>query len=49
MRKLTSLLVLALVSAPVFAGPGFNVPEPEVISLLGVGALAFFASRRNKK
>jgi hypothetical protein len=51
MRKFVSLLVLFLIATPVFAGPGnFNsVPEPEVLALLGIGALAFFASRRIKK
>ena len=49
MRKFVSLLVLFLVTAPVFAAPRLNVPEPEVLSLLGIGALAFFISRRNKK
>ena len=50
MRKFVSLFVLFLVTAPVFAAPTLNpVPEPEVLSLLGIGALAFFALRRNKK
>jgi hypothetical protein len=48
MRKFVSLLVLSLVAAPVFAAPVL-VPEPEVLSLLGIGALAFLVSRRIKK
>jgi len=50
MRKFLSLLILSLAAAPVFAAIGdTNVPEPEVLALLGIGAVAFFASRRNKK
>jgi hypothetical protein len=51
MRKFVSILVMALAAAPVFANAtGLNnVPEPEVMSLLGIGALAFFAARRLKK
>ncbi len=50
MRKFLSLLVLSLVAAPVFAAPALNnIPEPEVLSLLGIGAVAFLASRRSKK
>lgn len=49
MRKLVSFLLLSFATAPVFADPIFNVPEPEVLSLLGIGVLAFFASRRIKK
>lgn len=50
MRKFVSLLVLSLAAAPVFAAPSLTaIPEPEVLSLLGIGALAFFASRRIKK
>jgi hypothetical protein len=50
MRKFVSLVLLSLATAPVFAGGGLGtVPEPEVLSLLGIGVLAFFASRRIKK
>jgi hypothetical protein len=49
MRKLVSLLMLSLAAAPVFAGPGFNVPEPESLALLAIGSLAFLVSRRGKK
>jgi len=51
MRKFLSLLVLSLAAAPAFAaigGPN-NIPEPEVLGLLGIGAVAFLASRRSKK
>lgn len=51
MRKLFSLLVLTLAAAPAFADftPPGQVPEPEVLSLFGIGVLAFFAARKNKK
>jgi len=51
MRKFVSLLVLSLAAAPVFAVPTLTstIPEPEVLALLGIGAVAFLASRRSKK
>lgn len=49
MRKFVSFLVLSLAAAPAFAAFGGPVPEPEVLSLLGIGALAFLVSRRTKK
>lgn len=50
MRKLISLAVLFLAATPVFAGGAFApAPEPEVLALLGVGAVAFLVSRRTKK
>ena len=50
MRKLISLAVLFLMAAPVFADNELNpIPEPEVLSMLGLGALAFLVSRRAKK
>jgi hypothetical protein len=53
MNKIVSLLVLALSAAPVFANAGFNqtgtVPEPEVLSLVGIGMLAIMVSRKFKK
>lgn len=50
MRKFVSLLILSLAAAPVFAAVGgTNIPEPEALALLGIGALSFFVSRRNKK
>ncbi|MBS3952293.1 MAG: PEP-CTERM sorting domain-containing protein [Methylomicrobium sp.] len=48
MRKLFSVLVLSLTALPAFANIAV-VPEPEVMSLLGMGALAFIAARRFKK
>ena len=47
MRKLLSLLALALASAPVFAITA--IPEPETYSLLAIGFAALFVSRRTKK
>ena len=49
MRKLISLAVLFLIAAPAFASPALNVPEPEVLSMPGIGAVAFLVSRRAKK
>lgn len=51
MRKLFSMLLLTLAAAPVLAGPPstFNVPEPEVMSLLLIGSVGLFMSRRSKK
>ena len=49
MRKIISFLLLAVAAAPVFAIPPVSTPEPEVLSLLGIGALAFLISRRKKK
>lgn len=48
MRKLFSILVLMLVSASTFAGP-VDLPEPETLSLLGLGLAALMLSRRSKK
>ncbi|PPD28771.1 MAG: hypothetical protein CTY19_18295 [Methylomonas sp.] len=50
MNKIVSLLVLALSAAPAFANPTFGtVPEPEVLSLVGIGMLAIMVSRKFKK
>lgn len=51
MNKIFSLLVLTLASTSAFAGPvlGGTVPEPEVLSLLGIGFAAIMMSRRSKK
>lgn len=48
MRKITAFLLLSLAAVPAFAN--FSpLPEPEVLSLLGIGALAFLVSRRKVK
>ncbi len=54
MRKIISFLLLSLISISAFATGGdpdpiIDVPEPEVLSLLAVGVMAFFASRRKAK
>jgi hypothetical protein len=58
MRNFVSLLVLYLVTATAFAGgtgtgggiiDDSTAPEPEVLSLLGIAALAFLVARRIKK
>lgn len=48
MRKITSFLLLSLATAPVFAF-GIDLPEPESLSLLAIGALALLVSRRKGK
>jgi hypothetical protein len=50
MRKVVSLLVLVFSAMPVFADGEFNnVPEPEVLSLMGIGMIAILVSRKFKK
>jgi hypothetical protein len=51
MRTLTQLFVLFAVPMAAYANPDFvNVPEPETISLLGIGAMALMLSTlRTKK
>lgn len=48
MRSLLSIAILFLTAAPVFADFS-NIPEPSVIGLIGIGALALLVGRRNKK
>lgn len=48
MRKITSFLLLSLASVSAFAD--FSpIPEPEVLSLLAIGGLAFLVARRKVK
>ncbi|MGC2458299.1 MAG: PEP-CTERM sorting domain-containing protein [Gallionellaceae bacterium] len=51
MRTLYSFAILLLTAVPAFASPDstVNLPEPSVIGLIGIGALAFLAGRRGKK
>lgn len=50
MRKIILVLLWSLVPVAAFAGtPAPNVPEPEILSLLGLGALGFLTSRFIKK
>ena len=60
MRNFVSFIVLFLVTAAAFAhdqgggigggDPGTGTaPEPEVLSLLGIGTLVFLVARRLKK
>ena len=47
MNKLISLVLLTLASAPAFAAPAL-LPEPEIFSLLGIGALAAYMASKRK-
>lgn len=49
MRALLSVAVLMSASAVAFAGPAFNVPEPETMGLLAVAAVGMMIVRRIKK
>lgn len=49
MRKIFSLFVLAMAATPAFANLTVSVPEPEVLSLMGIGMLAIIVSRKFKK
>lgn len=54
MRTVYSFAILFLTAAPAFAqvvvgDDAINLPEPEVLSLIGIGALAFLVGRRGKK
>ncbi len=50
MRTLYSFAMLLLTAVPAFAFEDtFNLPEPSVIGLIGIGALAFLLGRRGKK
>ena len=50
MRTLLSIAILFLPVAPAFAQvQDATIPEPDVLALVGIGALAFLFSRRRKK
>ncbi len=51
MRTLLSIALLALTSAPTIAAAiqDATIPEPGIISLIGIGALALLARGRGKK
>ncbi len=46
MRSLMSVVVLLLLSAPAFAA---QIPEPDVLGLFGIGAVALLVTKRRKK
>lgn len=49
MRALLSIAVLSVLAAPAFALPNpVNVPEPEILSLLAIGAVGLLLARRRK-
>jgi len=52
MRSLLQLSIGLLLSAPVFAQPApdaIALPEPGMLALIGVGAVAVLIARRRKK
>jgi len=48
MRTLLSAAILSLASAPAFAQAA-PLPEPSVLGLIGIGALAILVGLRRKK
>ncbi len=49
MRTLLSIAILLLTAAPAFGDTTPTIPEPDVLSLIGIGALAVLIGRRGKK
>lgn len=47
MRALLSIVTLLSISLPAFAEP--TVPEPEILSLFGIGAVGLLVALRRKK
>ncbi len=47
MRKVVSVLLLALAVSPAFAS--ISVPEPESLSLFAIGGLGMLLAHRGKK
>lgn len=47
MRSMLASIVLMLTATSVFASP--TLPEPETLTLLGIGFAAMLMVRRNKK
>ena len=47
MRTFSSILALMMFSA--YALADASIPEPDVLSLIGIGAVAYLATRRRKK
>lgn len=48
MRFLLSVAILASTALPAYAD-FVSIPEPNIISLVGIGAAAYLISRRGKK
>ena len=48
MRAFLSILALMMFAASALAADA-TIPEPDVLSLMGIGAVAYFATRRRKK
>jgi hypothetical protein len=49
-RSIVGLLLLSAASIPAFAGPGLPLPEPGVLELLAIGAVAGVAiAIRNRR
>lgn len=49
MNKLFISTALLLTSVPASAAPAFNIPEPSLLPLMGLGFIAFSLVRRFKK
>ena len=51
MQKIFTAVSLLIIASPSFAaiGGANNVPEPETLALVGLGAAAFLATRLIKK
>ena len=49
MSRLIQVAILALAAAPAFADTVPGVPEPDMLALIVIGAVALLAGRRGKK
>lgn len=47
--RIASILILGIVSSPVFASVTAEVPTPGIMSLVGIGALAIYLINSTKK
>lgn len=49
MRSLLSIAVLMTASVPAFAVATYDLPEPESLALVAIGAAAMLLAKRRKK